>query len=72
MYINSTVITVAFLLVGTTRSYTESFRTLRSERLERYAAETNKLVIRLGKLLIDLPADPGKRKGTLQSVMCCK
>jgi len=35
--------------------------------MERYAAETNKLLIRLDKLLVDLPADPGKRKGMLQA-----
>lgn len=52
-----------FPFVGATRSYTESFRAIRSSRLERYAAETNKLLIRLDKLLVDLPADPVKRKG---------
>jgi len=40
--------------------------------MERYAAETNKLLIRLDKLLVDLPADPGKRKGILQAFFCCK
>lgn len=49
--------------IGAARSYTESFQAIRSSRLERYAAETNKLLIRLDKLLVDLPADPVKRKG---------
>lgn len=34
----------------------------RSPRLERYATETNKLIIRLDKILKDLPQDPVKRR----------
>jgi len=55
--------------IGATRSYTEFFRGLRSNRMERYAAETNKLLIRLDKLLVDLPADPGKRKAHEQAIV---
>jgi rabenosyn-5 len=61
-YIDKTI-SVDFLFVGATRSYTESFRAIRNSRLERYAVETNKLLIRLDKLIVDLPADPVKRKG---------
>lgn len=55
--------------MGATRSYTESFRAIRNSRLERYAAETNKLLIRLDKLLVDLPTDPVKRKAHEQAVV---
>ncbi|XP_069692806.1 rabenosyn-5 isoform X2 [Periplaneta americana] len=55
--------------LGATRSYTHSFRTIRNNRLERYAAETNKLLIRLDKLLVDLPADPVKRKAHEQAIV---
>ncbi|XP_055702955.1 rabenosyn-5 [Phlebotomus papatasi] len=38
------------------------FKAVRNPRLERYATETNKLVIRLHKLLRDRPRDPIQRK----------
>lgn len=38
------------------------FKAVRNPRLERYATETNKLVIRLHKLLTDRPRDPIQRK----------
>lgn len=34
-------------------------------RLERYSSETNKLLIRLDKLLNNLPNDPVDRKGII-------
>nr|CAD7400548.1 unnamed protein product [Timema cristinae] len=49
--------------IGVSRSHTQYFREVRNTRVERYAAETNKLLIRLDKLLSDLPTDPVKRKG---------
>lgn len=55
--------------LGATRSYTQAFRAVRNNRLERYAAETNKLLIRLDKLLINLPADPVKRKAHEQAIV---
>ena len=55
---------------GVTRSYTQTFRSIRNNRLERYAAETNKLLIRLDKLLVNLPADPVKRKGKNIKKIC--
>lgn len=49
--------------IGSTKSYTVYFRDIRNSRLERYSAETNKLLIRLDKLLNNLPSDPIDRKG---------
>ncbi|XP_067012088.2 rabenosyn-5 [Anabrus simplex] len=54
---------------GVTRSHLIFFRRVRDKRLERYTAETNKLLIRLGKLLTDLPLDPVKRKQHEQSIV---
>lgn len=48
--------------VGVDCSHMSYFRAIRAPRLERYATETNKLVIRLHKLLTDLPSDPVQRK----------
>lgn len=55
--------------IGAFRSHTEYFRIFRGARLERYAAETNKLLIRLDKLLRDLPTDPMKRKLHEQAIV---
>jgi len=44
-------------------SHTKYFKDIRNTRLERYAYETNKLLIRLDKLLNNLPSDPVERKG---------
>lgn len=52
---------------GCTCEHMAYFRAVRSPRLERYAAETNKLIIRLDKLLDGLPADPDGRKRHEQS-----
>ncbi|XP_034475361.1 rabenosyn-5 isoform X2 [Drosophila innubila] len=48
--------------VGAERSYNEYFQSVRNPRLERYASETNKLIIRLHRLLKDLPTDAVQRK----------
>ncbi|XP_030555009.1 rabenosyn-5 [Drosophila novamexicana] len=47
---------------GAERSHFEYFQTVRNPRLERYASETNKLIIRLHRLLKDLPTDAVQRK----------
>ncbi|EDW11160.1 rabenosyn-5 [Drosophila mojavensis] len=47
---------------GAERSYFDYFQTVRNPRLERYASETNKLIIRLHRLLKDLPTDAVQRK----------
>ncbi|XP_053678918.1 rabenosyn-5 [Anopheles nili] len=43
------------------------FKAVRNPRLERYAAETNKLIIRLDKLLHDCPTDVDQKKRHEQS-----
>lgn len=48
--------------VGVDCSHMSYFRAIRAPRLERYATETNKLIIRLHKLLTDMPSDPMQRK----------
>lgn len=48
--------------VGVDCSHLSYFRAIRTPRLERYATETNKLIIRLHKLLTDLPHDPSQRR----------
>lgn len=48
--------------VGADCSHFSYFRAIRTPRLERYATETNKLIIRLHKLLTDLPRDPAQRR----------
>ncbi|XP_054727201.1 rabenosyn-5 [Anastrepha obliqua] len=48
--------------VGAERNHLEYFQSVRNPRLERYASETNKLIIRLHKLLTNLPTDPVLRK----------
>lgn len=48
--------------VGTDCSHLSYFRAIRTPRLERYATETNKLIIRLHKLLTELPRDPAQRR----------
>ena len=39
------------------------FKRVRDERVDHLSRETNKLIIRLDKLLTKLPSDPVKRKG---------
>jgi len=47
---------------GAECSHFEYFQSIRNPRLERYASETNKLIIRLHRLLKDLPADSVQRR----------
>lgn len=49
--------------LGAIKSHTLYFNEIRNARLERYSTETNKLLIRLDKLLNNLPTDPIDRKG---------
>lgn len=48
--------------IGQTRSHFEEFRQIRERRVERYIIETNKLLIRLDKLITDAPQEIEKRK----------
>lgn len=49
-------------ILGVRRSHFETFEEIRNRRLEGFAAETNKLIIRLDKLLLNLPTDPNRKK----------
>ncbi|XP_078033905.1 rabenosyn-5 [Augochlora pura] len=48
--------------IGEIKSHTAYFKEIRNPRLEHSSAETNKRLIRLDKLLNNLPTDPGDRK----------
>ncbi|XP_050730072.1 rabenosyn-5-like isoform X1 [Eriocheir sinensis] len=54
---------------GLWRSHLSYFKRVRSARIDSSVAETNKLLIRLNKLLIDLPSDPVKRKAHERSIV---
>ncbi|XP_013194859.2 rabenosyn-5 [Amyelois transitella] len=56
-------------VIGVIRSSTDYFKAVRSARLERYATETNKLLIRLDKLVCNMPADPNQKKQHEQDVV---
>lgn len=55
-------------VIGVDMNHTAYFSAIRSTRLERFATETNKLIIRLHKLLTDRPADSVQRRQHEQSV----
>ncbi|XP_068232939.1 rabenosyn-5 [Palaemon carinicauda] len=55
--------------LGPSRSHTASFKKIRSTRLDCFVAETNKLIIRLNKLLTDLPSDHVKRKAHEKNIV---
>ncbi|VVC88863.1 unnamed protein product [Leptidea sinapis] len=55
--------------VGVSRSSSEYFKAVRSARLERYATETNKLLIRLDKLVSNMPNEVNQRKQHEQDVV---
>ncbi|KAM3961252.1 rabenosyn-5 [Aphomia sociella] len=56
-------------VIGVSRSGTDYFKGVRSARLERYATETNKLLIRLDKLVCNMPGEPNQRKQHEQDVV---
>lgn len=58
--------------IGTDVEHTAYFVAIRAVRLERFATETNKLIIRLHKLLTDRPSDAVQRKHHEQSVKYTK
>ncbi|XP_039747354.1 rabenosyn-5 [Pararge aegeria] len=55
--------------IGVSRSSSDYFKAVRSARLERYATETNKLLIRLDKLVFNMPSEPNQRKQHEQEVV---
>lgn len=56
--------------IGSFSDHIEYFKAERNPRLERYATETNKLIIRLNKLLTNRPKDPQQIKQHEQNVSC--
>lgn len=54
---------------GLTRSHTIYFKEIRHMRLEPYNSETNKLLMRLDKLLFNLPLRPAARKEHERSIV---
>ena len=44
------------------RSHLQELKKIRGARVDRYATETNRLVVRLDKLLRDMPGDPARRR----------
>ncbi|XP_008551264.1 rabenosyn-5 [Microplitis demolitor] len=55
--------------IGAVKSYTVYYRDIRNAKLERYSTETNKLLIRLDKLLLNLPSDPIDRKAHERTIV---
>ncbi|KAL7301218.1 hypothetical protein TKK_0006184 [Trichogramma kaykai] len=55
--------------IGHIRSHTKYFKEIRNTRLERFTTENNKLLIRLDKLLNQLPTDPIERKAYEQAIV---
>lgn len=49
--------------IGAFKNHTDYYKNVRTNKMEHYAAQTNNLIIRLEKLLVNLPSDPVKRKG---------
>lgn len=54
--------------IGTFTDHIDYFKAVRNPRLERYATETNKLIIRLNKLLTNRPTDSQQIKQHEQNV----
>lgn len=55
--------------LGLCVDYFQFFKGIRNPRIERYATETNKLIIRLNKLLSDRPSEPVSIKIHEQNVI---
>eukprot|EP00088_Acartia_fossae_P066517 TRINITY_DN8254_c0_g2_i12.p1 TRINITY_DN8254_c0_g2~~TRINITY_DN8254_c0_g2_i12.p1 ORF type:complete len:729 (-),score=207.47 TRINITY_DN8254_c0_g2_i12:337-2523(-) len=50
-------------------SHYSYLKKIRSERVDRYAAETNRLIVRLDRLLENMPSDAGKRRTHEQTIV---
>lgn len=56
--------------IGAVHSWTDFFRGIRDTRVDRYVVETNKILIRLDKLISsEVPMDSGKRKAFEKTVV---
>lgn len=53
---------------GFQSSHTRYFKKVREKKINRYIIETNKLLIRLDKLICDISSDPEKRKGIIYNL----
>lgn len=51
------------------RSHFAEFKKIRSSRVDRFATETNRLIIRLDKMLDNIPSDPVRRRDHEQTVV---
>lgn len=51
------------------RSHFAEFKKIRSSRVDRYATETNRLIIRLDKMLDNIPSDPVRRRDHEQTIV---
>lgn len=63
---NLNVLTLSYLVTGITTSHLEYFQNVRSARLQRFSVPVNQLLIRLDKLLDNMPRDTAKKKGLFQ------
>ncbi len=55
-------------VLGAARAHIDTFKRIRDARIDRYVVETNKLLIRLDKLISpEAPTDPSKRKGIFRN-----
>jgi rabenosyn-5 len=54
--------------IGVLTNHFDYFKAIRNPRIERYATETNKLIIRLNKLLTNRPTEPQQIKQHEQNV----
>lgn len=58
-------------LTGEVKSHIQYFKHCRNKWVEHFVMETNKTVVRLEKLLCNLPQDPNKRKSILSYCNFC-
>lgn len=56
-------------IIGVTFSHMKFFESVRNARLQRFSVPTNQLIIRLDKLLENMPTDPLKKKGKLYTIL---
>lgn len=55
--------------LGVTSTHTDYFHKIRDSCVDRYVIETNKFLIRLDKLIKDVPLDPDKRKAQEKNIV---
>ena len=51
------------------KSHFAELKKIRSSRVDRFATETNRLIVRLDRLLENVPADAGKRRDHEQNIV---